>query len=456
MKKLQFDVLKDPPGKVMLLVMLPLLAVNGIALLTTAFTNELYSRSIGPLAFTVTALVSTLIGVLQNVVGGVVSAAWIRTALSFQKEDVREAENRAVNAVYAVAGITVMCCGLLLVLTEPLLSLLQIPAQVRGAVRQYYRIYVGGYLLSAVSSYFLSVVNGVCSVAGIFWANLLSSCGSALTAGLLVALLGLGVPGLALVAALTALLVVIFAVCLLRRRGLRFGFEARRYRPDLRLIGSILRYGLLLALQSVLCNAGYLAVSVQTNRLLPLNYITVLSVSLPLTGVMSAFSAACAVFVPVNHAAGQRKRTRAFLWLATVGCTGYGVLCFLAFALLGRWYYARLFDSAAVVAYGAAYWRIYGFGLIFVAVIFVVRIFLESVRLGGLSLLSGGFELLGNLISAFWLIPRFGVVGRSLSYPLGWSLAAAYLLIVCVCMRRRLFEEGPAEAQGALPDREMI
>jgi Na+-driven multidrug efflux pump len=232
----------------------------------------------------------------------------------------------------------------------------------------------------------------------------------------------------------------------LRRRGFRFGFDARRYRPDRRLIGSILRYGLLLTLQSLLCNVGYVAVSIQTNRLLPLDYITVLSVSLPLTGVMSAFSAACAVFVPANHAAGQQKRNLAFLRLAAAGCTGYGVLCFLAFALLGKWYYSRLFDSAAVIAYGTDYWRIYGLGLIFVAIIFVVRIFLESVGLARLALVAGALELCGNLLCAFWIIPRFGVVGRSLSYPLGWLLAAVYLLLLCLCLRKQLFEErGPTQ-----------
>ena len=38
MKKLQFDVLHSSPGRVLLCVMLPLLAVNGISLLTVALT----------------------------------------------------------------------------------------------------------------------------------------------------------------------------------------------------------------------------------------------------------------------------------------------------------------------------------------------------------------------------------------------------------------------------------
>ena len=446
MKKLQFDVLHSSPGRVLLCVMLPLLAVNGISLLTVALTNEIYSSSIGAPAFTVTALVANLMSVLQNIVGGAVSAAWIRTAPAVQQADRHTAENHAVNAVYAVVIITVVTGGLMLVLTDPLLAALYIPAQVWDAVRQYYQIYISTYLLTAVSSYFLSVINGVCSAAGIFWANLVSSCSSTLAAGLLVGLLRLGIPGVALVAALAAALLLGFALLLLRRRGFRFGFDARRYRPDLRLIGGILRYGLLLTLQSLLCNVGYVAVSIQTNRLLPLDYITVLSVSLPLTGVMSAFSAACAVFVPANHAAGKKKRNLAFLRLATAGCTGYGVLCFLAYALLGKWYYSRLFDSAAVIAYGTDYWRIYGLGLIFVAIIFVVRIFLESVGLARLALVAGALELCGNLLCAFWIIPRFGVVGCSLSYPLGWLLAAVYLLLLCFCMRKQLFEErGPVQ-----------
>lgn len=435
--------MKDTPGKVLICILLPLLSVNIVSIFTASLTNTIYSHSIGAEAFTITALVSTLISALQNVVGGVVSAAWIRTAPSFQQQDRRHAENSAVNAVYAVTLVAVAASGLLLALTDPLLQALHIPAEIYGAARQYYLVYISSYLLVSLSSYFLSVVNGICGSMGIFWANLFSSISSALMAFLLLQLLKLGIPGLALVGAGAAVLLLLFTSYLLRKKNLHFSPDKKRYKPDPALIVGIIKYGLLLSLQSLLCSAGYLAVSIQTNRFLPLDYITVLSVSLPLTVVMNAFSSACAVFIPPNYSAGKKKRVFKFLKLATACCVGYGVFCFVAFALLGKWYYSSLFESESIIAYGAQYWRIYGFGLIFVAFIFVVRIFLEAAGEAKLSLFAGVSELCGNLICAFYLIPRFGVVGRSLAYPLGWILAVAYLLIVCICLRKKLFEETP-------------
>ena len=318
LKRLKFDVMKDPPGKVLLCIMLPLLLVNIISIFTASLTNSIYSRSIGPDAFAVTALVSTLIDALYNIVGGVVSAAWIRTAPAFQQKDRRHAENGAINAMYAVILITLLTSGLMLVLTEPLLKILHIPAEISDSVKLYYQIRIGSYILVALSTYLLNVINGICGAIDIFCANLINNVGATLTSALLLLLLKLGVCGLALIAACTAFLLCLFAWGLLKKKGLRFSPDKYRYKPSPAMIGGIIRYGLLLSLQSVLCSAGYLAVSIQTNRFLPLDYITVLSVSLPLTVAMSAFSSACAVFVPPNYAAGRKKRVFSSYNIVTV------------------------------------------------------------------------------------------------------------------------------------------
>ena len=69
-------------------------------------------------------------------------------------------------------------------------------------------------------------------------------------------------------------------------------------------------------------------------------------------------------------------------------------------------------------------------------------LFFDAVGLGKLSLLSGVGELLGNLVSAFLLIPRFGNIGRSISYPLGWFLAVLSLSIAYLYSRKKIY--GPA------------
>ena len=151
MKTLKFDVMWDSPFKVLLGVVVPLLLVYGISVFTTSVTNEIYSRTIGPDAFTVTSLISTLLSVMQSIVGSISVAAWIRTASTFQQDDRQTAERSMVSAVYAIIFVSAAVSGVLLLLTNPLLKALHIPAEIYSSVRQYYLIYIGSYFLCAIA-----------------------------------------------------------------------------------------------------------------------------------------------------------------------------------------------------------------------------------------------------------------------------------------------------------------
>ena len=204
-------------------------------------------------------------------------------------------------------------------------------------------------------------------------------------------------------------------------------------------------YGSLIISQTLLCSTSYLIVSVQANRYLTSDFISVLSVNLPLAGVFSALSSAVTVFCPRNYAAGNKSRLKQFFTLTTVIGVLYGVLCFLIYALLGQWYYGRLFDNPDIIAYGTRYWFWTGLSYPFLALIYTVRFFMDSVGRGKFSLLSGGGEFTGNLICALWLIPQFGNIGRILSYPLGWFLGGVALLIAYFFVQKKIYAKKAEE-----------
>lgn len=248
-----------------------------------------------------------------------------------------------------------------------------------------------------------------------------------------------GIVGVALMPAVGAAIQLLFYVLLFIKDGFRFRLGQALRRLDWRKIGTIIRYGFLIALQNLLCTSGYLLVTYQANRYLSPEYISVLNVSLPLAVIMSAVSSAGLAFCPPNYAAHKTERLKRFFTLSTLCCFVYGVLCFVLYALLGEWYYARLFQDPRIIAFGAEYWRWFGIGQIFLALIFPVRTFFDSVGRSSLSLLSSAGELAGNLICAVILIPLCGNLGRSLSYPLGYFLAAAFLLTAYCLSRKKIY-----------------
>lgn len=431
------DYLCLSPLRALVSICLPLILVNLVLLCTTAATNHLYSRYAGQTYFTVTGYTGVVTSLFVSILSSVYLAGWIKTAHKFALYDKNTATYALLDALLAML---LVCCGatvLFVLFTKPILRALSIPVQFYSSTRTYYILYIVSYLPSALAALFLTVTNGISSAKRIFWINILVIITNLLGAALLLAVFRLEMIGAVLCGALSACVQLLCYIFLFRRSG--FFHTGNPYRPDWAQIGAILRYSVLLALQSLLCTAGYLLVALQANRLLAPEYITVLNVSLPLSSVMSAVGSAILAFCPQNYGAGRSDRLQSFLRLTIVCSFLYGLLCFGIYAGLGKWYYARLFEDAQIVRMGGQFWFWQGVGFIFLALLTPIRYFFDSVGMSRLSLLSGIGELIGNCVSAFALIPNFGNIGRSLAYPLGWAIACMLLISAFLLSRNQIY-----------------
>lgn len=435
----KMDVLNDSPIRVLISIGAPLALVSGLSLFTAALTNDIYSKYVGQILFTVTGLISLVTSLLGNVVGSIVSASWIKTARYYNSTEGYGINKYTINAMYSILIVEAICLAALLLGVDAVLHLLSVPEEVYAYAKQYYVIYLIAYMIIPIGSLLVMIVNGIGTVKDIFIVNCVSSCGSSVMAVLLLVIFRGGLAGAAMLSACNSIALILTSIILLKRNNFKMKPDKDAWRPDPILIWDVVRYGLLMAFQIVLCNIGYLFVSMQTNKYLSLDYISTLSVSLPLSGIMGACSTACMVFVPQNYGAGKGKRVKQFFILSTTVCVLYGVFCFGVFALLGERYFSSLFDDPAIVAYGKEYWFWNGLGSIFVAVIYTVRSFLDAVGLSKVSLVSGFGELTGNLICAFWIIPVYGTIGRSISYTLGWAIAAVGLFAAYLINRKRIY-----------------
>ncbi|MBE6731920.1 MAG: hypothetical protein E7564_09550 [Ruminococcaceae bacterium] len=438
-KKLQFDVLEDNPIKVLLCIILPIIIVNVISLFTASITNDIYSRYVGQVVFTVTGLISTVVSAFVAFGNGVYSAAWIKTAGSFSKENRNNAGNKVYNSIYAIVIVDVIFALIFILMAEPIFAVANIPEEMKDETMVYYVYYIISYILVSISGLFSSIHSGIGSMFNLFTINLISTFSSAFAAFILLGVCNLGVFGVAVLAAFNSLLAMIYCVTIIIRKGVNVKINRENLKPDFKLIFDMTKYGMLIALQALLCSIGYFAVSIQTNKYLSMDYIAVTAVSLPISGPMGAFSSAISIFIPQNFAAGKTERVRKFLNVTLSLCVGYGVVCAVIYAFLGEWYYGTLFADPNVVALGAEYWKWYGLGFIFVAVIYIVRVFYDCIGMSNMALFSGVSEMIGSFICAFWLIPAFGNIGNTLMYPLSWFIAASYLIISYLLLRKKIY-----------------
>ena len=76
----RIDYLNDSPAKILFGICFPLIIVNLLLILTTTLTNELYSKFVGPVAFSVTGYLSAITNTFSGIISSIVTAAWIKTA----------------------------------------------------------------------------------------------------------------------------------------------------------------------------------------------------------------------------------------------------------------------------------------------------------------------------------------------------------------------------------------
>lgn len=435
----RIDYVSISPQKALFTICFPLILVNILLACTTTLTNTLYSTYIGQDAFSVMGYLTIITTAFGSIMGSIVSASWIKTAYYFNSSNQAAANQHLFHGFLAIIIVELCVTIPLILLTNPILELLNIPEGIYVLAKTYYIYYILSYLPSAFAALFLTIVNGTGSSKRIFWINIFVVCLNYSAAYLLLAIFHVGIYGVALLGSLGAIFQLVLYIYVFRKDGYRFPIRESFSNTNWTFVKNIVFYGLLMAAQSLLCTAGYFITTYQTNRYLPLEYVSVLNVTLPLNGIMSAASSACLAFCPPNYTAKKKNRLKKFLKLTMSCCLIYGILCFLLYLSLKTWYFSRLFDNALIVTYGEEYWLWQGIGSIFLSLVYPLRSFFDSVGLSKITLLSGIGEFVGNVFCALFLIPSYGNIGRSIAYPLGWIIAFVFLSIAYLVLKKRIF-----------------
>lgn len=436
--KRKIDFLNDAPLKVFLLSVLPLMVVAILSIFTQSFINDIYTMDIGDIIFTVTGIVGTITSLITNLVSSIVSSSWIKSS-AYIVSDKKKFRTYFIQSLYALLIAFLLVSLVFIFFTDKILMLLNVPDEVIYETKQYLLYYVFSHIVLSVASYMLIIANGSGGFTRLFIGNTINSCGPLLSAFILIHCLHMGIIGAGLMTAANAVIVIAFCLVSIIKDKTITKSTKRELLPDFKTIWGILSYGFVLFIQSVFCTLGYLLVTAQANKYLSLDYLSVLGLNLPISAGMTSISTACQLFFAPNFSAGNSKRLKRFLFIATAICMVYGILCFAFYAIFGRAYYSLHFTSDTVIRLGTKYWLYYGTGYIFIPLLYTIRMFLETVGYGKVSLFAGVCECLGNIFCAYVLIPYFGNIGRSLSYSVGWALAGMYILIAYFICRKKIY-----------------
>lgn len=442
------DMLTGSPLKKIFIFCLPLFAVNVLNMLTAPLSVKIYARFVGEDAFYIPSLVGNAVSYVGCIVGGVVSATMIYVARAKGEADPQKRKRYLFSAVYAVIFVDAAVCLLFVAAYRPVFRLLHVPRETYGKSFVYYGWYLASYIFTALGSLMISIVTAYSNVAHIFILNVLNTCFHLVVSFVLLGVFKAGLTGVAVYVAVNSVVVCAAGgLCLSKNR--EFHPCRADLKPEFSCIFRLIGYGLLLSLQSIFCNVGYLLTSMQTNALLSQKYIAACGVVLlPISAPMTSVSSAISVFCAQNAGAGNEARVRKGIRQTLVVVELYALFCMLFNIFVAEPYWNLMFDDTEMIRLGVERWKVSSFSFFFLGVLYVLRFALDSLGYGRYTLVCGFCEFIAQVFCAFLLIPKTGNFGASVAQGLGWGLSALYILVLYAVVLHKKRKNSQREADG--------
>lgn len=414
--------------KTMLLFSVPMILGNLLQQVYNIADTVIVGRFLGADALAAVGAAYTLMTFLTSVIIGLCMGSSSVFSISFGAGEEEEMKESMWVSFWMIGAVTAVIYVLVFLFTDPILQILQVPAEVYGLMRGYTRMIFVGIGFTFLYNYFAfllrAVGNSVVPLGFLAGASLLNI-------GLdLWFVLGLqrGVTGAAeaTVIAQGVAGVGLMLYTMLKMPSLRIGPSQRKFRKVvLKRIGE---YSALTCAQQSVMNFGILMIQGLVN-----SFGTVVmaafaaAVKIDTVAYMPAqeFGNAFSLFIAQNYGAGKKERIQK----GTKGAVGISVAFCLTVSLF-IWIFAKALmkifvdgSQTQILAEGVRYLRIEGSFYWGIGCLFLLYGFYRAIERPGMSLVLTVISLGTRVVLAYVLAPVFGVTAIWWAIPIGWVLA---------------------------------
>lgn len=246
--------------------------------------------------------------------------------------------------------------------------------------------------------------------------------------------------------------VVLCYVYILRRFDL-LRLTGSDLRPDRRMMGRLVSFGLPMGFQYSITAIGSLIMTAATNAL-GSACVASHAAAVKVTGVLScpfdALGGTMANYAGQNAGAGKIKRIKSGAGYAMLMGGIYALLVFALFWLFGDVFTMAFVEGSEteIIANSHLYLVMVSAFYILLCAVNVFRFALQGMGYSSLAMTAGVMEMVGRSLVGIWLVPRIGFPATGLASPVAWILAVAFLVpaffVCCRCLeRKRIFAGEP-------------
>lgn len=424
MRKEEFgnDLTQGSVAKKLILFSIPLIGAYLLQSLYSMVDMLIVSRLAGTYSMSGVNIVAQVAQVVTGVAFGFLSGTTVIVAQYLgagRKEEQRKAIATAFSFIF---WLSVIATVLLLLLTDPLLKLLQTPQECYQEARNYYLIYMAGTIFVFFYNAISSVLRGMGDSRNPLYFVIISTVLNIVLDLIFVGPLHMGAAGAACATIISQAISVVLSMLYLRKIGFSFDFKPKSFQIDKEQLQLLFRLGTPVALQETLLNVSLVFLVAAANSLgvyesaavgigSKINVIFILPVC--------ALNVALATMVGQNIGAGKIDRAMQATKLELLYSALYSAVICGVMWVFSKELMMLFTDDPQTLAAGANYFKghcwdyllVMPFGYCFGG------LFLGTGHSSYVAISNGVGALLARIPLSFLLARYLGVVGLGLAYP---------------------------------------
>lgn len=445
------DMTYGSPTRLIVSFSIPIVIGNLFQQLYNMVDTIIVGQCIGVDALAAVGATGSLNFLVIGFVLGMCSGFCIPVAQAFGAGDYKQMRRCVMNAYYLSLLITVVLTVLTVLLTRPILELMQTPANIIDDAYRYIVVIFGGMF----SILFYNLFSGIWRALGDsrtpLYFLILASLLNVVLDLVFILSFSWGVAGAAYATVISQAVSAVLCFLYMRRKLPILAASRDERRPDLRIMGRLLYMGLPMALQFSITAIGSIILQSAVNALGSSVVAAVTAggkVQMIVTQPMETLGLTMATFCGQNLGAGRIDRVKAgvrnSLIISMICCLVGWAVSFFA----GR-FISLLFISASetmILDYTQQFLRMNALFYPMLGALLILRNSIQGLGYSVPAMAAGAFELVARGLVGFLLAGLFGFGAICFANPIAWIFACVFLIPAYLVVIRRLTRAYPPQA----------
>lgn len=337
------------------------------------------------------------------------------------------------NTVTLFMVVSVVFTVVLLLLVNPIVSLMSTPPESVEQTRTYLRICFFGIPFITAYNVLGSVFRGLGDSRSPMY-FIAAACGiNILLDFVFIGLLGMTAAGAALATVIAQTVSVIIAFAVIRKRGLGLSLGKDDFRLDVRTAGSILKIGVPVSLQDGFIQISFLIITVIANQR-GVEVAAAVGIVEKIISVLflvpSSMLSSISAIAAQNIGAELHLRGRQTLYYGIGLCVGYGAMLAVLFQFFQEPAVALFTDDPSVILFGGQYLKAYAIDCMLAGVHFCFSGFFCAYGMSVISFLHNAVSVILIRVPGSYLAAK---LFPATLYPMGLAAPAGSLLSILIC-----------------------